>query len=444
MSQSNPQPAPDPAELTRRGMLGGLLGGAFAGAWLLQPAELLAGPAEHAAARPSPKARARSVIQIHLPGGLAAQESFDPKPDAPIEFRGELKAIKTATPGLRFSQLLPKTAKISNRLTIARAMTHGEADHDRGTHNVFTGYRPSPAILYPSMGSVIAHLLGPRENLPPYVCIPGQPNNFAGSGYLSSSCAPFSLGSDPARGDFKVRDLDLPKGVDADRFARRRRLLEAANARFARLAGEGPVSAMSSFYERAYALVDSPEAREAFQINKEPKKLRDEYGRNQAGQRMLLARRLVEKGVRWVTLTYGGWDMHDRITNGVKRLLPPFDQAFARLIRDLHDRDMLSSTLVLVTSEFGRTPKLNKTGGRDHWPKVFSLVMAGGGLKPGYVHGRTDPTATEPDEDGIGVEDWAATVFSLVGIDPERRLLAPGERPVPLVKDGAPCQALLT
>jgi hypothetical protein len=387
--------------------------------------------------------KAQSVIHIFLPGGMASQETFDPKPYAPIEYRGELKAIKTSLTGVRFSSLLPHTAKVANKLTICRAMTHGEADHDRGTHNMFTGHRPSPAILFASMGSVIGHRFGSRKNLPPYVCVPFQANKFAGSGYLSAANAPFSLGGDPARGDFKVRDLNLPKGVDRKRFERRQRLLDAVNKEFTGKVQDPGIDAMDKFYQHAYKLINSPKAREAFNINAEKKKVRDEYGRNTAGQRMLMARRLVESGVRFVSMTYGSWDMHDRITTGMKRQVPAFDQAFATLIRDLDRRGLLKTTLVMVTSEFGRTPKLNKTGGRDHWPKVFSVVMAGGGMKRGFVYGSTDATAVEPQENALSVENWAQTVYHLIGIDANKKLEGPGNRPIPIVDTGKVVRDLL-
>ena len=190
---------------------------------------------------------------------------------------------------------------------------------------------------------------------------------------------------------------------------------------------------MNSFYDRAYSLISSPEARAAFDINKEDKKLRDAYGRNQAGQRMLLARRLVESGVRYVTLTYGSWDMHDNVQRRMESTLPSFDRAYAQLIRDLEQRGLLDSTLVLVTSEFGRTPKINRTSGRDHWPKVFSIAMAGAGVKKGYVHGASDPTGAEPEENPFTVQNYASTVFHLMGINPETRLMSPGDRPQALV-----------
>ncbi len=287
---------------------------------------------------------AKSVIHIFLPGGMAHQESFDPKPYAPIEYRGPFNPIDTKLPGVQFSELFGNMAQVADKIVVCRSMTHGEAAHDRGTHNMFTGYRPSPAIQFPSMGSVVSHELGPRNNLPPYVCVPGQPNNYAGSGYLSSAYGPFSLGSDPASGDFAVRDLSLADGVDTQRFDKRRTLLEAVDAHFRELEKSDALDAMDTFYQRAYSLISSKEAREAFHIKAEPKEIRDEYGRNAAGQRMLLARRLVEAGVRFVSLTYGGWDHHDRIKNAYPGQARQLDTALATLVRDLDRRGLLAST----------------------------------------------------------------------------------------------------
>jgi hypothetical protein len=387
-------------------------------------------------------AKAQSIINIYLPGGMAAQETFDPKLLAPIEYRGPLGTAKTKLEGVYFSEALKDTAKVADKICVVRAMTHGEADHDRGTHNMFTGWRPSPAVQYPSIGSIVSHELGPRNDLPPYVCVPSQPNAFAGTGYLGSAYGPFSLGADPARGSFKVRDLNLPSGVDDKRFAERREMREVVDAHFSALEKSDALAGMDSFYERAYAMMSSDKARAAFDLKAETDAIRNEYGRNAAGQRMLLARRLVEAGVRFVSLTYGGWDHHDNIRNGVTGQMPSFDQAFAALVRDLDRRGMLSSTLVLVTTEFGRTPKINKTAGRDHYPKVFSIVMAGGGIKQGYVHGSTDPTGSEPDNDPLTVPDYAATVYQLLGIDYEKTLMA-GTRPVKIVKDGEVAKGLL-
>ena len=379
---------------------------------------------------------AKSIIYIYLPGGAAHQETFDPKPFAPVEYRGPMGSIETSIPGVRLGEMLPHTAKIVDKIAICRSMTHGEAAHERGTHNMFTGYRPSPALQYPSMGSVVAHEFGPRNNLPPYVCIPNQPNEFAGTGYLSSSYAGFSLGSDPADKNFQVRDLSLPNGVDTGRFDKRRRMLDVVNGYFREKEKSDSLDALDTFYDRAYSMISSQQAREAFDMAKEPDAIKDEYGRNQAGMRMLLARRLVEAGVRFVTLTYGGWDMHDNIQNGIKNQVPALDQGFATLIRDLDRRGLLSSTLVCIGSEFGRTPKINNLAGRDHWPKVFSVVMAGGGIKQGIVYGSSNATASEPEDDPLTVEDWATTIYDRLGIVADKELMAPGDRPIEIVDGG--------
>ena len=379
---------------------------------------------------------AKSVIYIYLPGGAAHQETFDPKPFAPVEYRGPMGSIETSIPGVRLGEMLPHTAKVVDKIAICRSMTHGEAAHERGTHNMFTGYRPSPALQYPSMGSVVAHEFGPRNNLPPYVCIPNQPNEFAGTGYLSSSYAGFSLGSDPADKNFQVRDLSLPGGVDAGRFDNRRRMLDVVNGYFRETEKSDSLDALDTFDDRAYSMISSQQAREAFDMAKEPDAIKDEYGRNQAGMRMLLARRLVEAGVRFVTLTYGGWDMHDNIQNGIKNQVPALDQGFATLIRDLDRRGLLSSTLVCIGSEFGRTPKINNLAGRDHWPKVFSVVMAGGGIKQGIVYGSSNATASEPEDDPLTVEDWATTIYDRLGIVADKELMAPGDRPIEIVDGG--------
>ncbi|HIF34295.1 MAG TPA: DUF1501 domain-containing protein [Planctomycetes bacterium] len=384
----------------------------------------------------SKEGTAKSVIFIYLPGGMCHQETFDPKPYAPLEYRGPMGSIPTTIDGERINETWKQTAKIANKIAICRAMTHGEAAHERGTHNMFTGYRPSPALQFPSMGSVVAHEFGPRNNLPPYVCVPNQPNVFAGTGFLSSSYAGFSLGSDPASKGFKVRDLNLAGGVDEKRFGTRRSMLSAVNQHFREKEKSDSLDAMDSFYERAYSMISSPQAREAFNLEKEDPKLRDEYGRNTAGSRMLLARRLVEAGTRFVTMTYGGWDMHSNIQNSIRSQVPALDQGFATLIRDLDRRGMLDSTMVCIASEFGRSPKINGSAGRDHWPKVFSVVLAGGGIKPGIIYGKSNATASEPDEDALTVEDWATTIYNRMGIVADKELMAPGDRPIEIVKGG--------
>jgi hypothetical protein len=381
------------------------------------------------------EAKAKSVIHIFLPGGMAHQESFDPKPYSPLEYRGEFKTIKTNT-GETFCETIPNLAKCADKFTVIRSMTHGEAAHERGTHNMFTGYKPSPALIFPSFGSVISHEFGPRNNLPPYVCVPNVPNEYAGTGYLSSSYGPFALGDDPTNASFKVRDLSLASGVSPERFVRRKSALEVVNRRFGSLTSADSVKAMDTFYDRAYGLLDSPDARTAFEIEKEDPKLRDRYGRNQAGQRLLMARRLVEAGVRLVTVTYGGWDMHANITNAFRSQMPSLDVALSTLIDDLSQRGMLDETLVIVSSEFGRTPKINKDAGRDHWPKVFSTLLAGGGVKGGLVYGASDATASEPEDKPVSPENLATTMYHLLGIVADKELMAPGARPIEIVDGG--------
>ncbi|MDP3851471.1 MAG: DUF1501 domain-containing protein [Luteolibacter sp.] len=386
---------------------------------------------------------AKGIIHVFLPGGMAHQESFDPKPYAPAEYRGPFGAIDTKLPGVQFGEKMKDLAAIADKLTIIRSMSHGEAAHERGTQNMFTGYRPSPALEYPSYGSVISHELGSQNNLPPYVCVPTVPNEFAGSGYLSSAYGPFAIGSDPAKGDFQVRDLNLPGGCDEFRFSRRRSLLETVDSHFRALEKSDAIDSMDAFYQHAYKLIASEKAREAFNLKAEPDAIKDEYGRTEAGMRMLLARRLIEAGTRFVSLTAGGWDHHDNLKAGIETQLPPVDKAIASLIRDLERRGMLDSTLVMVTTEFGRTPKINPTGGRDHWPNVFSVMMAGGGFKQGHVYGASDALGGAVDTDGLTVTDLSTTIYNQIGITADKELMAPGGRPIEIIADGQVIDALL-
>jgi uncharacterized protein (DUF1501 family) len=391
----------------------------------------------------SKEGKAKSLIHVYLPGGMAAQETWDPKLLAPIEYRGPLGSVATKLDGVRFGEMFKNMAGIADKITVVRSMTHNEAAHERGTHNMFTGYRPSPALKYPSFGAVISHEFGPRKDLPPYVAIPQVANEYAGTGYLSSAFGPFSLGSDPSNKDFTVRDLSLPQGVEPARFDRRRGLLAAVDEHFRQMEKSDQIEAMDSFYQRAYSMISSKQAREAFNIAAEPDAIRNEYGQTQAGQRMLMARRLVESGVRYVSLTTGSWDHHDRIQAAMERSAPMLDQALSTLIRDLDRRGMLDSTLVMVTSEFGRTPKINNTSGRDHYPKVYSIMLAGGGVKQGFVYGSADATGTDVESDPLSVPDLACTVYHQLGINSDKELMAPGDRPIEIVDGGHVVKALL-
>lgn len=437
-SASAPCRGPSRRELLRVGFVGTV--GLTLGDCLRLQADTATQPAG-AASRGS---AAESVILIFLEGGMSHLDSFDPKPNAPIEIRGEFGAINTKIDGLQICGLWPQVADVSDKMSFVRSMTHGEAAHERGSHNMLTGYRPSPAITYPSMGSVIAHEYGPRNDLPGYISIPNADGafGFAGTGYLSSACGAFSVGGEPNDGNFVVRDLNLPPGVDETRMSRRKGLLAAVDQHFKKLESSDSLAAMDSFYQRAYSLISSKNAREAFNINAEPGEVREAYGRNEFGQRVLLARRLVEAGARFVTVFFGGWDMHIDVHGGMRSRVPMVDRGVAALVRDLAQRGLLDKTLVLLTTEFGRTSRLNKDRGRDHWPKVFSVAFSGGGLKAGRVIGSSNAYATEPKDDPVGPADMAATVFGQLGIDYTKKLMSPGDRPIDIVRDGKPIEGL--
>ncbi len=384
----------------------------------------------------SKEGKAKGVIQIVLPGGMAHQESWDPKPEAPLEYRGPFGVAKSSLKGVVFSENFSQSAKIANKMTIIRSIAGKEADHGRASYAMFTGYRKSPAIEHPSLGAVISHELGSKQQMPPYVAIPNA-NEYGGTGYLGSQFGPFGIGSDPGRSGYQVKDLLLPPGVDDDRFYKRQRIREVVDDHFRKLASKAEaLGAMDEFYHRAYAMISSAAAREAFDINKEADSTKAKYGQNEAGMRFLLARRLVEAGVRFVTVSFGGWDHHNGIENAMRRQAPTLDQAIAGLINDLDERGMLDSTLVLVTSEFGRTPKINANAGRDHYPRVYSVAMAGGGFQRGLVYGSSNSTASEPEENPVRIEDVLTTVYQQIGINADKELMAPGARPIEIIDGG--------
>lgn len=385
----------------------------------------------------APNAKAKSVIYIYLPGGFSAQETFDPKPLAPEEYKGPVKAIDTSLDGVQFGEYYKETAKIANKLTIIRSMTHGETAHERGEHDMLTGWKPSAAITYPSLGSVVSHELGIRNNIPSYIAIPKIPNEWGEAGYLSQSYNPFSIGSNPESPDFKVRDLRLPEGVSRERFEKRKAILDIVNNKFRSANPENDkVKAVDYFYDNAFAMLDNKTATGAFDLSQENENTKEMYGKSAAGMRLLLARRLVEAGSRFITVSYGGWDMHQNIQAGMRNNVPSFDKAFATLIKDLEQRGLLESTLVMIGSEFGRTPKINSDAGRDHWPRVFSSVMAGGGVKQGFVYGKSTLTSDDVLDSPVRPESWAATVLHLLGVDYTKHLMAPGNRPVKIIDNG--------
>jgi hypothetical protein len=393
---------------------------------------------------------AKSVIQIILPGGMAHQESWDPKPEAPIEYRGPLGVVKTKIPGVVFSENLSRTAQIADKITVVRSITGRIPDHAQATYQMFTGYLPTAAILHPAIGAVVSHELGQRNNMPAWVGVPNVPQG-VGTGYLSSKCGAFELGADPGQRNFQVRDIALPKSMSEERFARRQSAREAVEDHFRQMeANPAELDSMGELYQQAYKLIGSADARKAFSFDDEKPATVQLYGEGNGrarsiGKQLLLARRLVEAGVRLVTVMYSGaqgWDNHTRIREAMNEGLPTFDQAFAALITDLDQRGLLDSTLVMVTSEFGRTPKVNENGGRDHWARCYSQVFAGGGITRGQIFGASNATAAEPDRDPVTVENFLATVYNRLGINSEDRLLAPGNRPIDIVRDGRVIQAL--
>ncbi len=384
----------------------------------------------------SKEGKAKSVIHISLGGGMASQESWDPKPEAPLEYRGPLGVVKTCLPGVVLSENFVSMAKVADKITIIRGMAGREADHGRAQYSMHTGYRMSPAIKHPSLGSIVSHEFGPRNGLPAYVGVPDV-REYGGTGYLSAKYAAFGLGSDPANGNFQVRDLTLTGQVDADRFAARKDMRGAVEDHFKSLETKADaLGAMDEFYNQAYTLISSPQARAAFELNKEPGPMMDRYGKTEPGMRLLLARRLVEAGVRFVSVAYDGWDHHAGIADNMKKKLPPLDQALASLITDLDERGLLDSTLIMVTSEFGRTPKINASAGRDHFARVYSTMLAGGGIKRGLIYGSTDATASEPEENPVKIEDLMTTVYHQLGINADKELMAPGGRPIEIVDGG--------
>lgn len=404
-----------------------------AGIFGLSLADVLAAEAR------SPGSRPFSLIVIWLTGGLSHLDSFDLKPQAPEEVRGEFKPIPTKVPGTHICELLPELARLANRYTIVRSMTHDQADHVIGEHLMLTSYRKTPAVEYPSIGSVLSKELGWSNDLPPYVCIPEVPAfTYYGPGVLGSEFGPYATG-DPNSGSYKVRNLTLPLDVDWARVKRRSGLRDQIDQTLRLSEADSRLAALDQFSEKAFSLLSSERARAAFDIAREPEKLRERYGYTLTGQGALLARRLVEAGVRLtlVTKAFGTYDTHYSNFKTLRSELPELDQAISALLEDLSDRGMLDSTIVLVTGEFGRTPKIDRgNAGRDHWPKAFSMLLAGGGSSGGRVIGSTDDKGSDVKDNPITPEDLAATLYTRFGINPRKTYQTALGRPITLVESG--------
>jgi hypothetical protein len=396
------------------------------------------------------KVAAKSCILVWQDGGPTHYETFDPKPESPSEIRGEFRAIDTAIPGIQFSEYMTQLAAMADKLAIVRSIRHDQGNHGAGNHYMMTGAPPRIPVgcgafvsFHPSLGSVTARERGNQNGLPAYFSMP-QMSRSGGPNFLGAQFAPFVVPDDPNRDSFRVRDVALPKSLEVERFESRKDLRGIVDRleRIPDKAAGDPVLALDEYYHQGYDLISSPEAQRAFDIHSEPAEMRDAYGRNSFGQRALLARRLVEAGVPFITLYDGGWDHHTDIFQSLRDRLPRFEGTLAQLIRDLDQRGLLESTLIVVLGEFGRTPKVNERGGRDHWSNAMSVMFAGAGCPGGTVVGATDRAGYSAVDRVLSPENFASTIYRKLGIDPDKVYYTPQGRPAHLVSDPTPIAEL--
>jgi len=409
--------------------------GALGMAGLALP-ELLKGRAE--AAKKGDAVKDTAVIQIFLFGGPTHLETYDLKPDAPKEIRGEFKPIPTNVDGVSISEYFPRQARAMDKLAIVRSLHHETADHGSGTHWTMTGFPAASSFQRandrPSVGSIAAKLRGPNASgVPPYVSMPNMPF-FGSASYLGAGYNPFNVEGDP-QGSSRVRNLDLAGGLNMGRLEDRKYLLSKLDRIERERDATGTMDGIDHFTSQAYEMVTGPAARRAFDMSKEDPRLRDRYGRSPIGQRCLLARRLVEAGVTFVTITEGNWDHHAQVFQQCRTQLPPLDAAVAALVEDLHTRGLDQKMLLLVWSEFGRSPRISN-GGRDHWPNAMSALLAGGGLRMGQVIGATNRKGEAPSERPLRPEDVLQTVYHVLGINPMQEFRNEAGRPMPVLNRG--------
>lgn len=373
-------------------------------------------------------AKCKSVIVLWMAGGPSHLDTFDPKPGK--ETGGEFKAIDTKVPGLQISEHLPRIAQVMDKLSVVRGMTHNEGAHERGTYLMLTGHALTSAIAHPSIGSIVSYEVGEDLDIPNYCVIGG---NGPGAGFLGASHFPYTIGN----AQQALQQLQqMAKGAE------RAVLLEDLNENFDREHDSENVEKRRAFYEKAKKLIDSAFAR-ALDLSKEKAELVEQYGKTNFGYGCLLARRLIEAGVRFVQVNLGGWDTHQNNFESVKRLSGILDPAMAALIRDLDQRGLLKQTMVLWMGEFGRTPKINRNNGRDHYPRAFSVVVGGGGIQGGRVVGQTDPLGQEVKKDPVKVGDLLATMYGQLGIDLKKSYYTPTSGVVKITEGGAPVTALI-
>lgn len=403
-----------------------------------------------------PKTKATSCILIWMDGGPTHFETFDPKPHAPAEIRGEFWPIATKVSGVQFSEHMTQLAASLDDYAIIRSIRHNQGNHGAGNHYMMTGAPPRIPVgcgafvsFHPSMGSVASRELGRDNGLPAYFSMPRMSRS-GGPNFLGARHAPFVVSDDPNRNNFRVRDVALPNGLGDARFTHRSKLRGLVDQlkRINDEAAADPVNALDEYYRQGHELITSPQAQAAFDIDQEKDTTRDNYGRDSFGQRCLLARRLVEAGVPFVTVYDGGWDHHSSIFPTLRKRLPTWDNSVAALIADLKTRGLLDSTLVVALGEFGRTPKIStlsgqKFPGRDHWANAMSVLMAGGGTPGGQVIGATDRKGYSAVDRVLSPENFVSTVYTKLGIDPNKILHTPKGRPTHLVSDPNPIAELL-
>jgi hypothetical protein len=385
-----------------------------------------------------------SVIHIFLAGGLSHLDTFDMKPESDRKYRSPFKPIPTSLDGLQICEHMPLTAKRAGEYVVIRSMTHKQSAHGAAQTLLLSGHDALPTVLAPTLGSIVAKELGSRNEMPPFVWFPQPRGNSGRAGFLGPRFNPFS-GGEPHVGKYQVRDLDLPMGVDWARMDRRQSLLSLVDAKIREYDTTDTFETLDSYYQSAFELMRSPRAKKAFDIAEEPEKLREKYGRTSIGQGCLLARRLIENGVRFVTVQRGenAWDHHSNIFNLLANdFLPELDKGFAALLDDLSERGMLDSTMVIMSGEFGRTAEINVNAGRDHWPNCFTIVVAGAGIAGGRVWGASDADGMFVADSPVEVPDFTATLFHKLGVDYTHEYVSNIGRPF-RISDGQPLKFLL-
>lgn len=384
------------------------------------------------------RAKAKNVLLIYLGGGLTHHDTFDPKPDAPQEIRGKYGVIPTGIAGIRFSDKMKEMAKITNLYALCRGQVVGSDHHETAAQWMLTGnYGVMQGGDYPSIGSIVNHETQPLNTLPPYVAIPRNHSftwELGKAAWLGERYESFKAGSAGEK-NWQVPNLSLLAEVPQERLARRQNMLKAIDGLAKRLDNSDAVASMDAFYQRASQMILAPEARQAFDLNKENDKTQERYGKDHWGRQALLARRLIEGGVRFVMLNQGGWDHHSNLFPSCDSALPALDRSIATLLQDMNERGLLKETLVAMYGDFGRTSKINKDAGRDHWGNAGVMIFAGAGVRGGQVVSATDERGEYVTERPVRPPEVAATIYHALGIDYEKRLYTPQARPVPILPE---------